>query len=188
MRPIHFNGRLAVGMTVLAAMVSVAPAFSADGPSESPIELVRRTVQREIAAGNGDARFMFMNRKETPHGSQTKLMVETREGMAGMMVAINDKPLTPELRQVEEAHLAGLVGNPEQLRKKQRSEREDVEHVTRIMRALPDAFLYEPDGTEIGNQQVGNAADRLVRLRFRPNPKYSPPTHVEQVLTAMQGY
>jgi len=29
---------------------------------------------------------------------------------------------------------------------------------------------------------------QLVRLKFRPNPGYSPPSHVEQVLTGMQGY
>jgi hypothetical protein len=56
------------------------------------------------------------------------------------------------------------------------------------MKALPDAFLYEPDGTTGGNQTIGKAGDQLVRLKFRPNPKYTPPSHVEQVLTGMQGY
>ena len=177
----------AVAIAVLL-MVGAAPAFSADGPSESPIELVRLTVQRELAPGNGNAKVMFMDRKETPHGSQTKLIVETREGMAGILVAVNDKPLSPEQRQAEEARLIGLAGNPEQLRKKQKQEKDDAEHITRIVKALPDAFLYECDGTVAGNQQIGKAGDQLVRLKFRPNPKYSPPSHVEQVLTGLQGY
>ena len=185
MKLVHLNARLAVAIATLAT-VSVGPAFAVQ-PSESPIELVRRTVQREIAAGNSDKRAMFMGRKETLHGSQTKLIVETRDGMAGMMVAINDKPLTPEQRRTEESRLAALVSNPEQLRRKQRSEKEDAERITRIMRALPDALLYEPDGTEVGNQEVGKTGDQLVRLKFRPNPKYDPPTRVEQVLTGMQG-
>jgi hypothetical protein len=169
-------------------MVSAVFAFSADQPSESPVELVRRTVQQEIAPGNGNARAMFVDRKETPRGSQTKLIVETREGMAGMLVAINDKPLTPEQRQGEEARLSELANNQEALKKKQKSEKEDEERETRIMKALPDAFLYEPDGTTGGNQTIGKAGDQLVRLKFRPNPKYTPPSHVEQVLTGMQGY
>jgi hypothetical protein len=184
MRRVHSKAKFAIAVL---AVVSVGP-LSAEQPSESPIELVRRTVHRELAADNGDAKVTFTDRKETPRGSQTKLMVDTREGMAGMLVAIDDKPLTPEERQAEEAHLAELVNNPEQLRRKQRSEKEDAERITRIMRALPDAFLYEPDGTEIGNQEVGKTADQLVRLKFRPNPKYSPPSHVEQVLTGMRGY
>jgi hypothetical protein len=187
MKLIHFNAKLTVAIAVLAT-VSVGRAFPADQASESPVELVRRTVRREIATDSGDAKVMFMDRKETPHGSQTKLIVETREGMAGMMVAINDKPLTPEQRQAEEAHLARLVSNPEQLKRKQRSEKEDAERIRRIMKALPDAFLYESDGTEGGNQEVGRGANQLVRLKFRPNPKYDPPTRVEQVLTGMQGY
>jgi hypothetical protein len=187
MRPIYFKAKPAVAIAVLA-MLSAGPGFSADQPSESPIELVRRTVQNEVAASNGSMKAMFMDRKETPHGSQTKLMVETRDGMAGMVIAVNDKPLTPEQRQAEEARLAGLVSNPEQLKKKQKSEKEDTERITRIVKALPDAFLYEADGTAVGNQEIGKVGDQLVRLKFRPNPKYSPPSHVEQVLAGMEGY
>ena len=187
MKRIHFNAKLAITITLLAG-VNAVRAFSADQPSESPIELVRRTVQQEIAPGNGNARAMFLDRKETPRGSQTKLIVETREGMAGMLIAINDKPLTPEQRQAEEARLSELARNPEALKKKQKSEKEDAERITRIMKALPDAFLYEPDGTTVGNQTIGKVGDQLVRLKFRANPRYSPPSHVEQVLTGMQGY
>jgi len=187
MTRIYLNTKLAITIALLA-MVSAVRAFPADQPSESPVELVRRTVQREIAPGNGNARATFLDRKETPHGSQTKLIVETREGMAGMLIAINDKPLTPEQRQAEEARLSELARNPEALKKKQKSEKEDAERETRIMKALPDAFLYEPDGTTVGSPTIGKAGDQLVRLKFRPNPKYTPPSHVEQVLTGMQGY
>jgi hypothetical protein len=181
MRLTRFRTRIAF------AIMSASAAFSQQ-TSESPVDLVRRTVQNEVAASNGDAKLAFMDRKETPHGSQTKLMVETREGMAGMMVAFNDKPLTAEQLQGEVVHLAGLVGNPEGLKKKQRSEQEDAERVARIVKALPDAFLYELDGTAVGNQEIGKAGAQLVRLKFRPNPKYSPPSRVEQVLTGMRGY
>jgi hypothetical protein len=187
MKLIRFNARFPVAIAALAA-VSMGSVFPPEQASESRVELVRRTVQREITAGNDNLNVMFMDRKETPHGSQTKLMVETREGMAGMMVAINDKPLTPEQRQAEEVRLAGLMTNPEQLKRKQKAEKEDAERITRIMRALPDAFLYESDGTEVGSQELGRAAGQLVRFKFRPNPKYDPPTRVEQVLTGMQGY
>jgi len=183
MTRIYFKAQVAA-----LALVSAIAAFPADQASESPTELVRRTVQREIAPDSGQAKAIFEDRKQTPHGSQTKLIVETREGMAGMTVAINGKPLTPQQRQAEEARLSGLVGNPEALKKKQKSEKEDEEHTVRIMKALPDAFLYEPDGTVVGSQEIGKAGDQLVRLKFHPNPKYIPPSHVEQVLTGLQGY
>jgi hypothetical protein len=187
MKRIHFNTKLAITITLLAG-VNAVRAFSTDRPAESPVELVRRTVQRETAPGNSNVRAIFWDRKETPHGSQTKLIVETRDGMAGMLIAINDKPLTPEQRQGEEARLSDLAHNPEALKKKQKSEKEDAERETRIMKALPDAFLYEPDVSTVGTQTIGKPGDQLVRLKFRPNPKYTPPSHVEQVLTGMQGY
>jgi hypothetical protein len=187
MERIQFNTKLAIAIALLAGVNAVC-GFSTDQPSESPVELVRRTVQREVEPGNGNARAIFLDRKETPHGSQTKLIVETREGMAGMLIAINDKPLTPEQRRDEEARLSELANNPEALKKKQKSEKEDAERETRIMKALPDAFLYEAEGTKVENQTVGKAGDQLIHLKFRPDPKYSPPSHVEQVLTGMQGY
>jgi hypothetical protein len=188
MRFHHFGTKLRIAIIAILAIVSVSATLSAQQISESPVELVRRTVQNEVAASHGNTKVMFMDRKETPHGSETKLMVETREAMAALVVATNDQPLNPEQRQAEEARLSGLAHNPEALNKKQRSEKEDGERITRIMKALPDAFLYEPDGTAVGNQEIGKAGDQLVRLKFRPNPKYSPPSHVEQVLTGMAGY
>src|SRR5271155_6205768 len=186
MMRIHFNTKLAVSVAILA-LVSPVPAFPADQSLDSPIELVRRTVEGEIGTGNG-AKAMFTDHKGTPQGSQTKLVVETREGMAGMLVAIDNRPLSAAQRQQEEGRLDGLVNNPESLKKKQRAEKEDEEHITRIMKALPDAFLYEFEGTTVGSQELGKPGDQLVRLKFRPNPKYNPPSHVEQVLVGMQGY
>src|SRR5271155_4581296 len=159
MMRIHFNTKLAVSVAILA-LASPVPAFPADQSLESPIELVRRTVEGEIGTGNG-AKAMFTDQKGNPQGSQTKLVVETREGMAGMLVAIDNRPLSAAQRQQEEGRLDGLVNNPESLKKKQRAEKEDEEHITRIMKALPDAFLYEFEGTTVGSQELGKPGDQL---------------------------
>jgi hypothetical protein len=188
MRFDYLKTKLASTIVAVLVTVSARAVLSAQQTPESPIELVRQAVQREVAASDADAKVMFIDRKETPHGSQTKLIVETRDGMAGMVVAINDRSLSVEQSRGEEAHLAGLVSNPEGLKKKQKSENEDGERITRMVKALPDAFLYEPDGIEVGTHEIGKVGAQLVRLKFRPNPKYSPPSRVEQVLTGMQGY
>jgi len=177
---------LTAGLVALAIVVGRASAAQNQGAS--PAELVRQTVKNEISANNGSAKFMFLDRKQTLRGWQTRLIAETEQATAGMLIAINDKPLTPEQYQSELARLERLVNNPEELRKKQRSEKEDTERTTRIVRALPDAFLFESDGTEMGTDSVGQPGDELIRLKFRPNPRYSPPSRVEQVLAGMQGY
>lgn len=177
----------ACGAVLTVILLLVIPLASAERPGVSPGELVRTAIQNEVKSGNDSTNYMFRDRKETPRGSQTKLMVQTKDAVAGMLVAMNDHPLTPDQRQAEQNHLQYIVSHPEELRRKQKQEKDDADRVTRILRAMPDAFMYEPDGTELGRAGIGKPGDELVRLKFRPNPKYTPPTRVEQVLTGMQG-
>ena len=130
---------------------------------------------------------MFQQRKETPTGSQTKLMVQTRDAMVGMVVANNDQPLNQEQRRAEYGRIERFLSQPDELERKRKQELESAERVNRILKAMPDAFLYEYDGTESGRPGVGKPGDQLLRLKFRPNPSYDPPTRVEQVLVGMQG-
>ena len=159
-------------------------------PQIPPAELVRQTVANEIAAANNNpaVKHMFRSRKQTPRRTETRLYVETNDAMAGMLIALNDKPLSPEQQKAENDHLAWLMSNPEQLRKKHAREKEDAERTLRIVKALPNAFRYEYDGTEAGERNLGKVGDELVRLKFAPDPGYSPPSREEQVLAGMQGY
>jgi len=176
---------------LIAALTVAAAAGSASGqpPASSSLrELVRQTTENEIRASNGGMKLMFRDHKVTARGSQVNLMVETSEGTAGLLIESDGKPLSAEQRQAEEARLQALAHNPAELKKKQKAEREDTDRTIRIMKALPDAFLYEANGTETGSQGVGVSGDELVRLRFRSNPNYNPPSRTEQVLTGMRGY
>lgn len=171
-----------------AGSIAAGSPSSPSQDSVSPIDLVRAAVANEVVAANDNsAKHMFRSRKQTPQGSQTRLYVETREAMAGMTIAYNDKPLAPEQMQGEESRLAGLVENPELLRHKHSQEQESAERTLRIVKALPAAFLYDYDGEERGTVALGKDGVQLVRLKFRPNPAYHPPTRVEDVLTGMQG-
>jgi hypothetical protein len=154
-----------------------------------PVELVRKAVQNEIKASNDDtAHFLFRGTKTTPKGSTTELYVETKEATAGLVIAYNGNPLTREQHQQEEARVERFIHNPEELRKKREQERASAERTMRIVRAMPDAFLFEYAGEEQGSEGIGRTGDLLVKLKFRPNPHYQPPSRVEEVLTGMQGY
>jgi hypothetical protein len=152
------------------------------------LKLMREAVAHEVAAANESSiKHMFRSRKQTPQGSQTRLYVETRDAMAGITIAYNDKPLNAAQLRGEEGRLNNLAANPEQLRHKHSQEQENADRTLRIVKALPDAFLYEYDSEQDGTANVGKAGDQLLRLRFRPNPGYHPPSHVEEVLTGMSG-
>jgi hypothetical protein len=181
------GGRISLISLFLFHLI-VTRAFSTQAKALPPDELVREAVANEVKASEGSTHFMFQNRKEFPNGSQTRLYVQTSQSMVRMIIANNDRPLTSDERKAEEQRLVFLASNPEELKRKQQKEREDADRVNRIVRALPDAFLYEQVGTENGRSGVGKAGDEVIRLKFRPNPKYNPPTRVEQVLTGMQGF
>lgn len=176
---------------VLAGLLSgtFLPSALADDPGNASLaEIVRRAVDNEITSNQSSGmHFRFKDEKRTPQLSQTKLMVETRDATAGLLVIQNGQPLTPQQRHEEEARLANYIQSPQALRRKKKEEKEDAEHTERILRALPDAFLYQRAGTEPGRPGLGAPGDELVRLNFRPNPDYNPPSHVEQVLTGMSG-
>jgi hypothetical protein len=166
---------------------AVAQSGSAD-QTPPPIQLVRAAVANEVAAANDSSiKHMFRDYKKSAQGSQTRIYVETQEAMAGMTIAYNDKPLSPQQLQGEEGRLTGLVNDPQQLERKRRQEKEEADHTLSIVKALPDAFLFAYDGSDSGTASLGREGERLVRLKFRPNPAYRPPSHVEDVLVGMSG-
>jgi hypothetical protein len=182
------NSRVATFAGLLLVAVQSGVLLAADQPQIPPEQLVRLTIANESASGNSDgAKHMFRERKQTPKGSTTRIYVETRDAMAGMTVAYDDKPLNPQQLKDEEGRLAGLANNPEELKRKQKEQKEDADRSTRILRALPDAFFYQYDGTAPGSASIGRPGVDLVRLKFRPNPAYRPPSHVEDVLVGMEG-
>jgi hypothetical protein len=174
---------------LLLVATSLAGQPSTVSSYRDPAELVRKAVQNEIKAASDDsARFLFRGTKTTPQGSTTRLYVETKEATAGLVIAYNGKPLTPEQRLAEEARVERFINHPEELKKKREQERLEAERTLRIVRALPDAFLFEYAGEEQGSEGIGRTGEPLVKLKFQPNPRYQPPSHVEEVLTGMQGY
>jgi len=171
----------------LLTLASCLSALAGQEPRPSPVDIVRRTVNNECAR-TGSANYMFRDFKQTSKGSQTKLIVETRDATAGMLVELDGKPLTPDQLKAENDRLNYLIHDRKALEKKHKDEKDDEERTVRIMKALPDAFIYEADGIQPGSSDTGREGHDLLRLKFRPNPRYSPPSHTEQVLTGMEGY
>jgi hypothetical protein len=178
------TGFLALLVGTLCAPIVLA----AENTAIAPGDLVRRAVNNEVASGQVGCHFMFKDLKKTPQSSQIKLLVETQDATAGLLIMQDGRPLSLQEKQAEDARLQSYVQNTQELHKKQKQENEDAEHTERILRALPDAFLYERDGTQEGRDGLGASGDQLLQLNFRPNPDYKPPSHVEQVLTGMYGH
>lgn len=173
-----------------AVILAVTPwAAGQDSATVPAVELVRRAVENEVNSNSGpSAHFMFRDQKRTTHVAQTKLIVETRDATAGLVIEEDGKALSGQRKRSEESRLENYVHNPQELNKKRKQEKDDADRTERILKALPDAFIYQRAGTVAGSESVGRPGDELIRLKFQPNPNYSPPSHVEQVLTGMSGH
>jgi hypothetical protein len=156
------------------------PSVAAPYPSVAPNLLVAEVVHNELNA-KSSARFMFRNCKQTPDGSTVKAMIQTREGTIARALAFNGKPLTPEQRADDDKKLEELASNPAKLAEKRKEQKADEERISKMFGELPKAFLYEYDGTEEGK------TGPLVRLKFKPNPNYQPPSRETSVYKAMSG-
>ena len=156
-------------------------------PAIPPRDLVAKCIQRELDLSVNPPKYMFLMRRKTARILETKLMVQTNEAVAGRVVSYDGKPMSEEGSRSEDARVNRFVTNPDELRKKQREEHDNRERLNRVLRAMPDALLYEYDGFEPASEGLGRRGSDLLRVKFRPNPDYDPPTRVEQLLAGMVG-
>jgi hypothetical protein len=176
--------RLLLFFAASTIVVSVGAAqTSAPAPAENAQELVRRVIDRELAEQEKPGRYIYRLRREGPEGSgsTTRDLVDTRDGLVSRLIATNDQPATAEERVRDDRRLEKLLADTEAQPKHRERQKEDAEKVRGLIRAMPDAFFYEYDGIEPGPH------GELVRLKFRRNPKFDPPTREAIIFKGMEG-
>jgi hypothetical protein len=176
------NFRTVAVFFVCLCAAGYARATQSSNGQIDPITLVRKAVENEAHAANDNTYYMYRTRKETPKGTELKQYVETTQGTVGRVIAYNDKPLDAAQQQAEDARLARIVNDPRELAKKRQSQKQDSDRVTRMVRTLPDAFYYD-----FVSKEMAPNGHELVKLKFRPNPNFDPPSHEQQVFTGMNG-
>lgn len=171
-----------VAQPAIPSTVQSAPPAPAPLSNEETQAMVKRVLQAELTAAQDTTHPMqYKLRKVSPRLATTKLIVETRDGDVARLVAVNDGPLSAEDAQNEEARLQGLLNDPSLQRHRLEREQGDTERARKVMRALPDAFLYTYAGV------VDTPQGPSYRLSFRPNPNFDAQDLEAQVLKGMAG-
>ncbi len=161
-----------------ALLMCAVPALGAQSPIQSAHDLVKDVVYNELQERRQISLWQYRVEKRVFSQSLLQHEVETVDGPVARVFARNGKPLDPVARKKETDRLNNLLHNPsEQARMKQDHDAEE-QRVQRLIAAMPDAFLYEYDGA---------ADEGSVRLLFRPNPAYNPPTYEARVYHALTG-
>jgi hypothetical protein len=174
--------RTVIGLILLA----LAPAWVWSAQTEQPAAidataLVRRATQHRMDADRNHRPLRFLLRRTDERHDTTKDIIETKDGDVARLVAINGSPLSVQANQTELDRLNTLANYPEIQEHRHKREQKDADRVNRLMRLLPDAFLYR------FKDMVPCAGGQCYRLSFSPNRRFVPPEEEANIFRGMAG-
>jgi hypothetical protein len=170
---------------ILVAALLLAPVVAAQ--QQSPVvpavtavpagELIKVVIANELGDRTQQRKWMYVIERRVGSQSLTGEQVETPNGPLYRVLTMDGIPLTPDQRKKDDARIDRLLHDTGQQAKLKQQYDDDEQKLESLMRVMPAAFLYENDGVD------GN----LVRLKFRPNPDYDPPTYEARVVHSLAG-
>jgi hypothetical protein len=141
-------------------------------------ELARKVVTNELKFQDEDHGYwMYRQEKEEFGKREVKDVIETKDGALSRLLSIDGHPVTAKQQQKEDQRIQKLVSSPEEQRKLQRARNMEMEPGKQLFKMLPDAFVFN---------YAGHEGD-LIKLSFRPNPTFQPPSREARVFHDMEG-
>jgi hypothetical protein len=172
-------------------LLALAPVCLPSTQPEHPIDpaaLVHHAVQQRLDATRTHRPLRYLLRKKDEQHDTTKDIIETADGAVARLVAMNGQPLSAQANQAELERLNTLTNHPEVQEHRHQREQKDAERADRLMRLLPDAFLYRFEGmADCAPRQAGAGAEPCYHLSFSPNPRFDPPDLEASILRGMSG-
>ncbi len=167
-------------------LLALGPSWGSSAPTEQPAvidttSLVRRAIQHRLEADRNHQPLRYRLRKTGEQHDTTKEIIETKDGDVARLVALHGQPLSDQANQAELDRLHTLADHPEIQEHRRQREQKDQDRVNRLMRLLPDAFLFRFEGL------VPCAAGQCYRLSFAPNPRFDPPDLEAAIFRGMAG-
>ena len=154
-------------------------AYSQSVPSSlvSANDLAQRVVTNELNFQDDHSNWMYRLEKEQYGKKQVEEIIETKNGSLSRLLSINDRPLTTKQQSEEDQRVRELMTSRSAQQKLRRTLDAETLQGRRLFKMLPAAFVFNYAGGE------GN----LVKLSFRPNPSFHPPSLEARVFHDMEG-
>jgi hypothetical protein len=140
-------------------------------------DLARRVITNELKFQDDHTNWMYRLEKEQFGKKQVEEIIETREGSLSRLLSINGQPLTAKQQVEEDQRVQELMTSRSAKRKLQRVLDAETLQGRRLFKMLPEAFVFNYAGGD------GN----LVKLSFRSNPNFHPPSLEARVFHDMEG-
>jgi hypothetical protein len=165
-------------LTVALASVVCISASAKDQSLPAPVaQLMNEVVANELTDRALQRKWMYVIDKREGRQTLTKEQVDTTDGPIYRVLAIDGTPLNPDQRRQDNSRMDRLLHEPTRQARVKLGHDADEQKLEKLMRLMPEAFVYDYDGVE----------GRLVRLRFRPNSNYNPPTYEARVAHSLAG-
>src|ERR1700733_9373941 len=167
-------------MALIATIILLGVLARPQSVPNSPVsanDLVRRVVTNELTFQDDHTNWMYRLEKEQYGKKQVEEIVETKEGSLSRLISINDQPLTATQQMEEDQRVRELMISGSAQQKLRRTLEAETLQGRRLFKMLPDAFMFSYAGGE----------GPLVKLSFRPNPSFHPPSLEARVFHDMEG-
>jgi hypothetical protein len=170
-----------VTVHIVAILVMLGcPCYSGSaGPELQPSasELMKDVVANELTDRTAHSNWMYQITKVVERQTLTQIEVETNGGPVHRLLAVDDAPLNSVQQRQETVRQEQLIRDPgQQLAIKKQNDADEL-RLESFVRLFPSAFLFEQDGWDGSN----------LRLTFRPDPSFVPPTMESKALQSMAG-
>src|ERR1700737_808106 len=164
---------------ILVIILLGVPARPQSVPSgqASANDLARRVITNELKFQDDHTNWMYRLEKEQYGKKQVKEIIETKEGSLSRLLSINDRPLTAKQQEEEDQRVRELMTSRGAQQKLRRALDAETLQGRRLFKMLPDAFVFS----------YADGEGNLVKLSFRPNPSFHPPSLEARVFHDMEG-
>ncbi|HWY57259.1 MAG TPA: hypothetical protein VNZ03_22535 [Terriglobales bacterium] len=167
-----------VALTLTIILLGI-PALPQSVPSGqlSANDLAQRVVTNELNFQDDHTHWMYRLEKEQNGKTLVEEIVETKNGSLSRLLSINDRSLTAKQQLEEDHRVQELMTSRSAQQKLRRALEAETLQGRRLFKMLPAAFVFNYAGSE------GN----LVKLSFRPNQSFHPPSMEARVFHDMEG-
>jgi hypothetical protein len=145
--------------------------------AQSAREMVQQATQVEIAASKSDHSLWRYRQEEKVPVQSVSIVVETAQGSVKEKIVQEGRPVSAAETAAERKRLQGFVHDPSAQEKQRRDGAHDDESAEKLLRMLPEAFLWK----------VTSQTSALTTLEFVPDPKFNPSGMEARVMSTMGG-
>jgi len=167
-------------LAVVVAFLTVGTALaqSPSGPQPSPMQIVKNVIYNEMhPSAVNNVYWRYRLEKTSGSRQETRTVIETKSGSIDRLTAVAGQPLSGAQAANETKRILRFSHNPDEQRKAEEARRKDAEQCNTFLKMIPDAFVFEYA------EQNANA----IKLKFKPNPHFQPPSREGKVLQQMAG-